>query len=387
MLIGIDGIPLGEIKTGVGHYTLELARNLALASPTDQIEIISPYPFLSVAEDASWEETLPPNLDLKRVKGKATRFNRLWWILRLPRYIKKRSLTLFHGTNYDVPLWKGCPTVLTIHDLSVLLYPQTHEARHVSGARRRLPLMVRTATLIVTPSESIRSEVIEHFHLPREKVIAVPEAARSIFTPQLPEHTVETRKRLGIEDEFLLFVGTIEPRKNLSALLDAYAEVIRTTGRSPQLVVAGKKGWLTDEFDGRLRELDLASRVRFTGYLSDRDLRALYSSCRVFVYPSIYEGFGLPPLEAMACGAPVIASGVPSISEVVGTAACLFPTNDVAALSKGITTLLTDEDERQRLILAGLKRAKEFSWKNTANLMREVYVEACDRYAREKGSK
>ncbi|MCA1603653.1 MAG: glycosyltransferase family 4 protein [Acidobacteria bacterium] len=385
MLIGIDGIPLREIKTGVGHYTFELAKSLALSSPNDQFEVISPYNFLSLTESENRKEALPPNFHATKVK--VNTLNRLWWTVGLPRYIKEKSLSLFHGTNYDIPLWKGCPTVLTIHDLSVLRYPETHKTRHVWRARRRLPLMARTATLIVTHSESIRHEVIGHFGLPREKVVAVPAAARSIFSPQSAEQTVEVRKRLGVEDEFLLFVGTIEPRKNLLSLIHAYAEVIRATGQRPQLVVAGKEGWLSDEIHARLRDSGLVERVRFTGYLSDSDLRALYSSCRIFVYPSIYEGFGLPPLEAMACGAPVIASRIPSIREVVGPVGSLVDPDDVAGLAQSITDLLADENKRRNLASAGLERAKTFSWNNAANLMREVYVKACDRFAREKGSK
>lgn len=381
MLIGIDGIPLRDIKTGVGHYTFELARSLALASPTDQLEIISPFPFLPVNQSEHAQQALPPNLRATQVK--VNMLERNWWTVGLPRYIKRRSLALFHGTNYDIPLWKRCPTVLTIHDLSPFLYPETHEARHVRRSRRRLPLMARIATQIVTPSESVRHEVVEHLHVPREKVTAVPAAARSVFRPLPPEQTVETRKRLGVEDEFLLFVGTIEPRKNLIVLLSAYRELLRATELRPQLVIVGKKGWLADEFFGRLRESGLAERVRFTGYLSDNDLCALYSSCRSFIYPSIYEGFGLPPLEAMACGAPVIASRIPSIVEVVGTAGTLVPPDSADALAQSITALLRDENQRQHSSLAGLRRARDFSWEKTAGLMRRVYEQACEKNALE----
>jgi glycosyltransferase involved in cell wall biosynthesis len=379
MLIGIDGIPLHEIKTGVGHYTMELARSLALVSPGDQLEIISPVPFLHTEDSdgvsAEAEETLPPNLLTRHVKTNA--LDRYWWIIGLPRYIKQRSFSLFHGTNYDIPLWGRCPTVLTIHDLSLLIHPDTHEARRVRRARRRLPLMARTATRIVTHSESVRHEVVEHLRVSPEKVTAVPAAARSVFRPVPPAVSSETRKRLGVEDEFLLFVGTIEPRKNLPALISAYSEVMRATRLNPQLVIVGKEGWMTDELFIRLRESGVVDRVRFTGYLPDADLRALYSSCRIFVYPSRYEGFGLPPLEAMACGAPVIASRIPSITEVVEGAACLVEAGSVDALAHGIAELLTNEGERQRLSSAGMIRAADFSWEKTARLMREVYREAC----------
>jgi glycosyltransferase involved in cell wall biosynthesis len=192
------------------------------------------------------------------------------------------------------------------------------------------------------------------------------------------------RRKLGVEDDFLLYVGTIEPRKNLNVLLDAYRKIIGSAGLEPQLVIAGKKGWLTDDLFGRLRELGIKDRVHFTGYLPDNDLCALYSSCRIFIYPSKYEGFGLPPLEAMACGAVVIASSTPAVTEVVEDAACLVAPGEVNELAEAMITLLRDENERRRLSAAGLKRALQFSWNRTAQLMLGVYREACERYRHER---
>jgi glycosyltransferase involved in cell wall biosynthesis len=382
MLIGIDGIPLRDIKTGVGHYTFELAKSLALVAPEHHLEILSPFHFESSSQGENAKDELPSNLQFTRVK--VNLLERNWWTIGLPRYIKRKSFDLFHGTNFDIPLWRRCPTVLTVHDLSSILHPETHETRPARRERRRLPLMVRSATQIVTHSESVRREIVDHLHAPAEKVVAIPAAARSIFRPLPPDQTVEPRRRLGVEDEFLLFVGTIEPRKNLVTLLNAYQEVLRATGLQPQLVIAGKSGWLTDEVFNTVRRQGIEERVRFTGYISDSDLCALYSSCRIFIYPSIYEGFGLPPLEAMACGAPVITSAIPSISEVVGDAAQLVAPRKTDDLAHCLARLLGDERERQRLSLAGLQRARKFSWNQTAQLMLGVYREARHRHASEK---
>jgi glycosyltransferase involved in cell wall biosynthesis len=381
MLIGIDGIPLRDIKTGVGHYTFELAQGLALATPTDQVEIVSPFPYLP-PDPGDASQPLPPNLI--PIQLKVNLFERNWWTIGLPRYLKRRSFDVFHGTNFDVPLWQVCPTVLTVHDLSAFLYPAMHEARSVRRARRRLPLMARTSTQIVTHSESVRHEVAEHLRVSLEKIVAIPAAARSIFRPLPSSQTDEIRRRLGVEDDFLLYVGTIEPRKNLIVLLDAYRKIISTPGLHPQLVIAGKTGWLTDELFHHLRKLEIEERVHFTGYLPDNDLCALYSSCKIFIYPSIYEGFGLPPLEAMACGAAVIASSTPSITEVVQGAACLVAPDGINDLVKAIIMLLRDENERRRLSAAGLKRALQFSWNRTAQLMLGVYREAVERHGRER---
>ncbi|MGB7926333.1 MAG: glycosyltransferase family 1 protein [Pyrinomonadaceae bacterium] len=376
MRIGIDGIPLHYLKTGVGHYTFEVARCLALASPPDEFELISPHPFVSQPGDGDDTEA-PPNL--RAVQVETNLLERRWWTIGLPRYIKRHPLALFHGTNFEVPLWKRCPTVLTIHDLSVLLYPETHQRRFVYRTRLMLPLMSRSATMIVTPSESVRREVCQHLRAAPEKVVAVPEAARRIFRQMPPAQAATVRERLGVEDRFLLYVGTIEPRKNLIALVRAFVEILRTTTLRPQLVIAGKKGWLSDDLYAYIKASETADRILFTGYVTDDELRALYSSCSAFVYPSMYEGFGLPPLEAMACGAPVIASDIGSIREAVGDAARLVDPKDVNALARRIVNLLEDDGERRHLSAAGLKHAARFSWERTASSIQEVYDEALRR--------
>jgi glycosyltransferase involved in cell wall biosynthesis len=372
MRIGLDGIPLGEIKTGVGHYTFELALALACLSPEDEFELVSPFPYVAARGDES-EPTLPPNLRV--VHAKVNRLSRRrWWSIGLPLYINRASFSLFHGTNYDVPLWNSrCRTVLTIHDLSLFLYPETHEEHLVRRARRRLPAMARTAGMIVTPSESVRREVCEHLGVQPERVVAIPEAARRSFRQVPLADTSDVRRRLKIEDEFILFVGTIEPRKNLLTLARALDEILRNTHLRPQLVIAGKEGWLTGELFSYLKSAEMGERVRFTGYVSDEDLRALYSSCRAFVYPSLYEGFGLPPLEAMACGAPVITSRIPSIMETVGNAASLVSPTDERELAQNIIRMLTDASERDHRSRAGLQRAAEFSWERTAAATLNVY--------------
>jgi glycosyltransferase involved in cell wall biosynthesis len=377
MHIGLDGIPLGEIKTGVGHYTFELARALAHLAPEDEFELVSPYPYVAAYNDEA-AQSLPPNLRVIEAKVDRLR-RRRWWSIGLPLYLKKASFSLFHGTNYNLPLWKACPAVLTIHDLSLFLHPETHERHLVRRARWRLPTMARAATMIITPSESVRREVCEHLGIEPERVLAIPEAARRSFQQMPLAETVEVRKRLKVEDEFILFVGTIEPRKNLLSLARALEEILRATSLRPQLVIAGKEGWLTGELFAYLKNAEMRERVHFTGYISDRDLCALYSSCRAFVYPSLYEGFGLPPLEAMACGAPVITSRIPSIMETVGEAARLIAPTDFRELAESIIGMLVDESAREHLSVAGLQRAAEFSWERTASATLDVYREALNK--------
>ena len=367
MRIGLDGMSLAQPRTGVGTYTYELARALASGAPQDEFDLISPLPF----EPSVLGGIQPANL--RCIYSKPNVLQRRWWTIGLPSYMRSHPFELFHGTNYEVPLRAQCPTVVTIHDLSLLLHSSTHEARAVRRARLLQRLMARKAKLIITPSELVKTEVCEHLRIEAKKVFVTPLAPRATFKPMPLDQTVETRRRLSIEDDFLLFVGTIEPRKNLLVLVQAMEEVLRMTALRPQLVVAGKVGWKADEVLTRLRGETMQDRVRMIGFVSDNDLRALYSSCCAFIYPSVYEGFGLPPLEAMACGAPVVATAVPSIKESV---ARIISATDSRSLARFIIELLTDEQARQSLSISGREYAQEFTWQRTAALTREVYAQA-----------
>ena len=376
MRVGLDGFPLASPRTGVGHYTFELARALALTAPSDQFELISP-----VALDRSMLDSLDsgkvPNLEI--TIPKATSIRRHWWAVGLPLYLRQTLLDVFHGTNYDVPLWNRGKTVVTIHDLSILLHPQYHEPHLVRRARRRLRIMARSAAMIVTVSQSVKGEISEHLKIKPEKIAVTREAPRRKFRPLKWDQTTAARHRLKVEDEFVLYVGTIEPRKNLLTLVRAFEDVLRHTSLKPQLVIAGGKGWMMDELFSLVKNSPISERLCFTGYINDDDLCALYSSCRVFVYPSFYEGFGLPPLEAMACGAPVITSRIPSLIETVGSAACLVSAGDVSGLSRSIVELLSNEDKRRSLAEAGIQRAADFTWERTARETLEVYREVIER--------
>ncbi len=375
MRIGLDALPLTSPKTGVGHYTWEVAVAVARLQPATRFDLVYPTTSppvtlpVTVAEGAEF----PSNLKLDRVA--VGPLGRHWWSIGLPRHIRSGAIDLFHGTNYDVPLRGRCATVLTIHDLSSLLHPETHTRRAVQRARRRLPLMVRTADAIITPTETVRRELSEYLKGTQEKIFAIPEAARAVFRPVDFGATETVRRRLGVGEQFLLAVGTIEPRKNLEVLISAFEEVLRARPASElQLVIAGGAGWLSGPLFEAFGKSPARDRILLTRYLQDDDLRALYSSCRAFVYPSIYEGFGLPPLEAMACGAPVIASAIPSLRETTGGAAWLFDPRRPPDLAEKLVQLLDDRDAARKLSEDGKRRAAQFSWERTARETMDVYA-------------
>ncbi|HZH32337.1 MAG TPA: glycosyltransferase family 1 protein [Pyrinomonadaceae bacterium] len=386
MRIAIDGIPLAEPKTGIGHYTFELARGLAALAPEHDFELVAHVPIEAAVEDAfDSGAALPSNL--RAVHAPTNALSKRWWTIGLPLYVQRRGVALFHGTNYKVPLWNRCHTIVTIHDLSLLLHSHTHEEELVRRARLRLPATARMASKIITDSESVKREICEHLRIRPEKIAVVPLAPRRAFRPVGATVSAAARRRLGVADDFILFVGTVEPRKNLLTLVRAFEELTRSTSLRPQLVIAGKKGWLTEELFALIEQSGLGSRMLFTGYISDEDLAALYSSCRVCVYPSLYEGFGLPPLEAMSCGAPVITSRIPVIMETVGDAARLVEPTDVGALSACIRELWESEADRRRLSAEGIAHAARFTWERTARLTLDVYEEVLRGAARGERSK
>lgn len=370
MRIGLDGYPLVWPKTGVAHYTFELALELASLAPEHSFDLIAP-----AAYPPEVREDINQVTNLRAVSVKTNLITRRWWAIGLPAYVRRAGLDLFHGTNYEVPLRNRARNVLTVHDLSVFSFPETHDRRIATRARRRLPIMLRSAARIITPTEAVKREIIERFQMNPDLVAVIPDAPRGTFQPMGKDETAEVKQRLGVADNFILFVGTIEPRKNLPTLLRAFAELLRTTEHQPHLVIAGPRGWLTAEFDHAVAEANFGDRLRMLGYVGDNDLRALYSSCKAFVSPSLYEGFGLPPLEAMACGAPVIASRIAAHVETLRAHAHLFEPTDERALAKVMAGLLESPSERERLSRAGPAHAARFSWAETAKLTLKVYNE------------
>ena len=370
MRVGLDGYPLCEPLTGVGHYTFELARALALNYPSDQIELIAPFDF-NPSVVSHLEHNRVPNLHLVSLGLKSVRGR--WWSFHLPKYLKRAAIDVFHGTNYELPLWPGRRRVVTVHDLSSLLYPELHRRQLARRMRLRLPLAVKLAKAVITPTEAVKRELCSRLKVKPAKVTAIHEAPRDSFHPVHRDDSLLVRQRLGIEDDFLLFVGTLEPRKNLLTLLRAFGQILRETNLRPRLVVAGGEGWLMGETFSAMCDENIREHLCVTGYLNDDELRALYSSCRAFIYPSLYEGFGLPPLEAMACGAPVIASRIPVLLETLSGAAILVDPLAASSLAREIVDILTNNGRREEIQAAGLKRAAEFSWLRAARETHRIY--------------
>lgn len=353
MRIALDATPLILTSGGLPRYVKELSLALAREFPEDEYLLLSDQPF-------SLPENAPPNL----LRGRATHaeIHRRWWLWGVRQAIRHSRAQLFHGTNFEVPYLGRTPSILTIHDLSPWRNPEWHDA--AGRVKRRTPWLVRfrRARMILTVSEAVRREIISHFGVRPEQVRAVPLAASAMFRPVPVPAAVKNGP--GAQRPFFLFVGTLEPRKNVAALVEAWHATKAQTGAD--LIIAGRNR--TD-----FVPIEPCEGLNLLGEVSDDELPRLYSEALAFVYPTLYEGFGLPVLEAMQCGCPVITSHDPAVMEVAGGAA--VHANSALELADAMRSIAANPRLRADLRHAGLARAADFSWHGTARDTRAIYAE------------
>lgn len=297
----------------------------------------------------------------------------LWLQCVAPLVIRRLGATLSHYTNSLAPVLAPRPFVITVHDMSLFLHASTQPGRSVLLVRRLMPAAIRRAAAVLVPSESTRRDVavVTGVDPARIHVTQAGVAARYRLVTDAAE-LGRVRRTYNLPDDFLLAVGTIEPRKNLERLIDAFT-LVRARGVHEPLVVVGQLGWKYTRLLDRVRAPDAQGAVRLIGYVADDDMPALYTLARGLVFPSLYEGFGLPILEAMACGTPVLTSNRSAMSEVAGSAAMLVDPHDVATMADAIQTLARDEPHREALREAGLARAAEFPWSRAAEATVRIY--------------
>ncbi len=357
-------------RAGVSHYIEQLLHHLAL------IDTVNAYTIYTTRGlDASCLG-LPPRFAVhaSRLPTINPRIRIPWEQLVAPLLVRQHGINLFHGTLNVVPLACPVPSVVTIHDLAFIRFPHTFRSYNRTYLDLATRVSARRASCILAVSEHTRREVIGLLGVPAERVIVTPNAARRHFRPPDPVALARFRARQGLPEDFVLFVGTLEPRKNLTTLLEAYGQVARQSDLP--LLVGGGKGWLFAPVFERLDALGLRDRVKFIGYIDEEELPLWYAAATLFVFPSLYEGFGMPPLEAMACGTPVITSNSASLPEVVGDAGIMVSPTDADALAEAILALLHNPDLRSDLRERGLRRASLFSWHTMARRTYEAYAQA-----------
>jgi glycosyltransferase involved in cell wall biosynthesis len=365
--IAIDAHSVGAQLGGNESYALNLIEALA------QIDCVNEYT-LYVTTAAAYDRFNQrwPNFRVHRTLPHTP-------LIRIPltlgTELRKHPVDLLH-VQFTAPPFCPCPVVVSIHDLSFEHLPQTFNRRSRTQLRLTVRHSARRATKILTLSEHTRRDVIETYRIAADKVTAIPLAAPAHFGPIAYDKELQrVRHTYGIEGDYVLTVGSIQPRKNLVRLIKAYAALrgAHSSNRCPKLVIVGKCAWLYDETLRALEETGVRDSVVLTGYVPESDLPALYSGALCFVYPSYFEGFGLPPLEAMKCGAPVIVGNATSLPEVVGDAALKVDPFDVSAITAAMDQLINNPELREELSVKGQARAKMFDWNDTARRTLAVY--------------
>jgi glycosyltransferase involved in cell wall biosynthesis len=368
MAIYVDVSSAVHAKAGIGRYAGSLAQALVAREP-DRFAL-----FYNRTRDSLPPEGLE-SIPARTVRAGYKPWRMAVWMGQLSGIGFNRLVPgaeLFHATEHLLPPLRGVPTVLTVHDMIFKLFPEHQKRLNYWYLNATMPLYCRRADAIVTVSESSKRDIVQHYGLDPARVNVIYEAAAPEFVPSAPDAMDEVRRRYSLPQQFMIHVGTIEPRKNLTRLVEALQR-LRKSGLAIPLVVVGGKGWLYDEFFLRLEQSDVGDAVYFPGYVPSTDLPAIYSAASLAVTPSVYEGFGLPILEAMACGTPVVSSDASSLPELGGEAARYFDPSDVEVMAETIGEVWGSEMLRNEMREKGLMQAAKFSWERAAEETRAVY--------------
>lgn len=369
MRIAIDTIPLLSPLTGIGHYVDQLVRGFNRLAPDNDYTYYSGFFSKTPRRGGRHAE------GLKKILGKIpllmSGLNRSRGAL---ARLGAREFDLYFQPNF-IPLdIKAKKTVATVHDFAFMAPQPWHPKYRVEYFAKNFKKNIMRADRIITDSAFIKNEALGVLGVPQDKISAIPLGVdHEVFRKRDPNELRAFKDQRGLSEPFILFVGTLEPRKNLRRLLEAYLDLPEPVKKGYRLVLAGSEGWNSDD----LREIlaKMKDRVTYLGYLKTEEIACLYNLASLFVFPSLYEGFGLPPLEAMACGCPVVVSRAASLPEVCGDAAQYVDPEDARSISEGMHKVLSDEELRRRLSRAGEQRAQLFSWESAAKRTLAVFEE------------
>jgi len=371
MRIAIDYTPAALQGAGIGRYTRGLVDALIpMLGAGDAVTLLYPRGDAPFARH-DW----PDGVGIRRLPLPDRYQTILWHRLRLPLPAEwfAGDVDIFHAPNFLLPPVRRAKTLLTIHDLAFLVRPEYAWPDLRRFLEKAVPESVARADHILADSEASRQDAIRLFDLPPGRVTVVGAGVEPRFRPMTQEETAGVREKYGLDWPFVFSISTLEPRKNFDGLIRAFAQAKREANLPHHLVIAGGKGWLYEDIFAAVGEAGAEEFVHFPGFVPDDDLPALYNLADLFAFPSHYEGFGLPLLEAMACGTPALASDTSSLPEIAGDAAFLVPADDHEALVAGLVHLLTDADARAELARRGPEQAARFTWDAAARRLLDVY--------------
>ena len=385
MRVAYDVTPIDGHLSGVGNYALHLLNHLIEEGMAHEyLPLSNRWLDPSCLSGGNCPLLDASSLIIRRSSLAAMHpfpSRMLWMQCILPRMIRVLRPHLCHYTNSIGPLANPCPYVVTIHDMTLSLLPGYHPWRKQLIVRPIVALVARRAHRIITVSEHARQDIIRLLHVPSERVVVTPEAAAPIFTPASAAEQQRVRTQYHLNGPYLLYVGTLEPRKNLVRLIRAWHSLHSRDRIAHRLVIVGARGWHDAPIFHEVQALGCVDAVTFTGYVPLGDLPALYTAADAFAFPSLYEGFGLPVMEAMACGTPVLISSTPALVEVAGESALQIDASSTHTIASGIERLLTDHALRAQLRQRGLQRSAQFSWQRTARQTLQIYADAVARGA------
>jgi glycosyltransferase involved in cell wall biosynthesis len=371
MRVGIDARVLGNGTGGDETYVRNVVRALAAVDPDgDYTLFVSPSVPTRPFPGAQHMRHVVVQPNTSRIPNPFA----------MPLALACARINVAHAM-YMAPWPYPVPVVVSVHDIAYERYPQFFTPATVAAFRKLVPLTIRRAAAVLTLSAFCKTDIVRRYCVPPDKVVVAPCAADPVFRPLHDEARLQqVRERYSSGERFILCVGNLQPRKNLRTLIDAYVRLRRADATRHKLLLVGKKAWLYGDTFAAARASGYARDLIFTGYVPDADLAALYNAAELFVYPSIFEGFGLPPLEAMACGTPVVTSNTSALPETVAEAALTVDPLDVEALAAGIAAVLNDGSLRTRLSAQGMQRAAAFSWNASARAILGVYRGAWPKY-------
>jgi len=362
MKIGIDIRETVHEKAGKGYYTAHLVEDILKLDKKNKYVLYSDCPAAMYQGFSNAEQKIINKKGLK------------WHTAALKDIYKEGCDVFFAPTSYIIPALhnpKKLKVLMTVHDLVAFLFPDKHNKKAVFTEKTTIKQAIKKVARVLSVSQNTQNDLVKKFKISDDRIDIVPNAASDIFEPiprETFEHFIDEK---DIPENFIFTAGTLEPRKNLPTLFKAFAEVVKEFP-DLQLLVAGKKGWMFKEIFETQAMLGLDGKVRFLDYVPERELVYLYNLASVFVYPSVYEGFGIPPLEAMQCGCPVVTSNISSLPEVVENAALKIDPKDHKSFANAILSILRNETLRKELIKKGFKQSKKFSWKLSARKFLDI---------------
>ncbi|MHC1749551.1 MAG: glycosyltransferase family 4 protein [Cellulosilyticaceae bacterium] len=376
MKVGIELQPCLKNRSGIGVYTYELTKRL---QTYDDIDIQGNiFNFLNRNDNSKDLAGLNFSMETCRLFPYGV-YSRIWNQIPIHyQVLFNQKVDVYHFFNFIVPPGVKGKVIATIHDLTFERYPETMDQKNLTRLKKNVNYSIERADKIVTISESSKQDIIKYLKVDGSKIeIIYPGVDKVVFGQEYAQRQINyVKDKYHLPDKYILYMGTIEPRKNIGAIIEAFAQLKKDNDdriKNIKLVLAGKKGWLYESIFDKVRTLNLENDVVFTDYVEDQDKAIIYQLAKIFIFPSLYEGFGIPALEAMAAGVPVITSNSSSLPEVVGTAGILVEPKDFKGIAEAMCNILNDESLAKEMIAKGYEQVKKFSWDESARKLYELY--------------